>query len=146
MKVKEIIENNEPKAKVLIHGENPYNDCDPLVEQYFQGELGDVPEHLKDCDVLRKGWSVVLNCHIIAVPYLNKVLYLEPLTQNIIDLCSKENVSVNRMLKECGLNKSVIDNLKCGFDPQLTKIVIIANYFNVTVDYLINNNSNKKNI
>lgn len=43
------------------------------------------------------------------------------------------------MLKECGLSKSVIDNLKKGYEPRLSKIVIIADYFGVTVDYLINN-------
>lgn len=70
---------------------------------------------------------------------MESVFNIEVLTQNIIDLCAKENVSVNRMLKECGLSKSVIDNLKNGYEPQLAKIVIIADYFGVTVDYLINN-------
>lgn len=70
---------------------------------------------------------------------MESVFNIEILTQNIIDLCAKENISVNRMLKECGLSKSVIDNLKNGYEPQLAKIVIIADYFGVTVDYLINN-------
>lgn len=70
---------------------------------------------------------------------MDSIFNIETLTQNIIDLCARENVSVNRMLKECGLNKSVIDNLKRGFEPRLSKIVIIADYFGVTVDYLINN-------
>lgn len=70
---------------------------------------------------------------------MDSVFNIETLTQNIIDLCARENISVNRMLKECGLNRSVIDNLKRGFEPQLAKIVIIADYFGVTVDYLINN-------
>ena len=69
---------------------------------------------------------------------MDSIFNLETLTQNIIDLCVKENVSVNRMLKEC-LSKSVIDNLKKGYEPQLAKIVIIADYFGVSVDYLINN-------
>lgn len=70
---------------------------------------------------------------------MESIFNIEILTQNIIDLCAKENISVNRMLKECGLSKSVIDNLKKGYEPQLAKIVIIADYFGVTVDYLINN-------
>ena len=70
---------------------------------------------------------------------MESIFNIEILTQNIIDLCAKENVTVNRMLKECGLNKSVIDNLKRGFEPRLSKIVIIADYFGVTVDNLINN-------
>ncbi len=70
---------------------------------------------------------------------MDSIFNLETLTQNIIDLCVKENVSVNRMLKECGLSKSVIDNLKKGYEPQRAKIVSIADYFGVSVDYLINN-------
>lgn len=70
---------------------------------------------------------------------MDSIFNIEVLTQNIIELCEKENVSVNRMLKECGLSRSVIDNLKNGYEPRLSKIVIIADYFGVTVDYLINN-------
>lgn len=70
---------------------------------------------------------------------MDSIFNIEVLTQNIIDLCAKENISVNRMLKECGLSKNVIDNLKKGYEPRLAKIVIIADYFGVTVDYLINN-------
>lgn len=32
-----------------------------------------------------------------------------------------------------------MDNLKKGYEPQLLKIAVIADYFDVTVDYLINN-------
>lgn len=70
---------------------------------------------------------------------MESIFNIEVLTQNIIDLCEKENISVNRMLSECGLNRNVIDNLKKGYEPQLAKIVIIADYFGVTVDYLVNN-------
>lgn len=71
MKLRQIIEDNKPETIVLIRGKNPYNDCDSLSEEYFHGELGDVPEHLKGCEVLRKGWSLGRDCHYIAVPYLN---------------------------------------------------------------------------
>ncbi len=37
---------------------------------------------------------------------MDSIFNIEVLTQNIIDLCEKENVSVNRMLKECGLSKT----------------------------------------
>lgn len=70
---------------------------------------------------------------------MDSIFNIETLTQNIIELCEQKNISVNRMLQECGLSKSVIDNLKRGFEPRLAKIVIIADYFGVTVDYLINN-------
>lgn len=76
---------------------------------------------------------------------MNSIFNLNNLADNITELCRRRNISVNRMLRECGLNSSVIDNLKKGFDPQITKIVIIADYFDVTVDYLINHNLPSRN-
>lgn len=70
---------------------------------------------------------------------MDSIFNIEVLTNNIIELCEKKDISVNHMLQECGLSKSVIDNLKRGYEPQLAKIVIIADYFGVTVDYLVNN-------
>ena len=71
---------------------------------------------------------------------MNSIFNTDNLAENIAELCRQRSISVNRMLRECGLNKSVVDNLKRGFDPQLAKIVIIADYFDVTVDYLVNHN------
>lgn len=70
---------------------------------------------------------------------MNSIFNTENLIHNIIELCEKENISVNCMLQKCGLDKSVMDDLRKGFDPQLGKMVVIADYFSVTVDYLINN-------
>ncbi len=61
----------------------------------------------------------------------------ETLVQNIQSLCDAKKISVNQMLRECGLGKSVIDNLKRGYDPRLSSIVTIAGYFDTTVDILI---------
>lgn len=69
---------------------------------------------------------------------MDSIFDLNNLRQNIIELCGKNDVSVNRILKECGLNRNIIDNLKIGCEPQLLKIAIIADYFNVTVDFLVN--------
>lgn len=69
---------------------------------------------------------------------MNSVFNTENLMHNIVRLCEKENISVNYMLQKCGLDKSVMDDLIKGFDPQLGKMVVIADYFGVTVDYLIN--------
>lgn len=64
-------------------------------------------------------------------------LVAETLVQNIQSLCEEKKISVNQMLKECDLGKSVIDNLKRGCDPRLSSIVAIAGYFDTTVDSLI---------
>ena len=54
-------------------------------------------------------------------------------------LCDKEQISVNKLLQECNLNKSVIDNMKKGSVPATDKINIIANYFGVQTDFLLGN-------
>lgn len=41
------------------------------------------------------------------------------------------------MLKECGLKPTVVDNLKKGSIPSVDKVCAIAEYFNVTTDYLL---------
>lgn len=59
------------------------------------------------------------------------------LISNIQNLCNRRNVSVNKMLKECTLKPSVVDNMKKGSFPSIDKVYLIAKYFNVSVDYLI---------
>ena len=55
----------------------------------------------------------------------------------IRNLCIKRGVSVNKMLKEAGLSKSVMDNIKRGRTPSSETILDIATYFDVTTDYLL---------
>ena len=59
------------------------------------------------------------------------------LSTRISDLCKEKNISINQMLIEAKVNKSTIDNLKKGSMPSVEKIYIIAEYFNVTIDYLL---------
>ena len=61
----------------------------------------------------------------------------EMLAQNIIALCKRENISVNGMLKCCNLNKSIVDNLRKGYFPTVDKVAVIAQYFNVSMEYLL---------
>lgn len=65
------------------------------------------------------------------------------LTDNILELCRKNDISINKMEKDSGIRKSVIDNMKRGSVPTIDKIAAIAKYFNVTVDYLIYNENTK---
>ena len=69
----------------------------------------------------------------------------EILIHNIGFLCSKNNISINQMLKNCALNKSLIDNLKKGSLPSVDKISKIAEYFNVSTDYLLGNEQKENN-
>lgn len=52
-------------------------------------------------------------------------------------LCNQKGVSVNKMLQEAGLTKSVIDNIKRERTPSSETILTIATYFDVTTDYLL---------
>jgi len=55
----------------------------------------------------------------------------------IRNLCVEKDVSVNKMLKEAGLSKSVMDNIKRGRTPSSETIMNISTYFDVTTDYLL---------
>lgn len=57
----------------------------------------------------------------------------------ICNLCEENNISKNQMLSNCGLKKSVVDNLKREKPsmPSAEKVAKIADYFNVSTDYLL---------
>lgn len=67
------------------------------------------------------------------------------LIDTISFMCSKKNISANKMLLECNLNKSVLDNLKKGSIPSVDKVMKIADYFKISVDYLLGR-TNEPNI
>lgn len=66
---------------------------------------------------------------------------IQILVNRISELCVTTNVSVNKMLSECGLSKSIMDNLKKGSVPSVEKLLKIAEYFNVSTDYLLGKES-----
>ncbi len=63
--------------------------------------------------------------------YLPKLLY-----ERIKNLCDQKGITINTMEKEANVSKSTCDNLKKGSSPSIEKIYKIANYFNVTIDYI----------
>jgi transcriptional regulator with XRE-family HTH domain len=65
----------------------------------------------------------------------------QALTEKITTLCRKKGVSVNQMALEAGVNKSFVDNLKKGSFPSADKLLLVARYFNVSVDYLLGNDT-----
>ncbi len=61
---------------------------------------------------------------------------------NRIDLlCQTNEITTNKMLFDCGLSKDVINNMKKEKPsiPSVDKILKIAQYFSVSVDYLLGN-------
>lgn len=58
---------------------------------------------------------------------------------NIDSLCNQHGISINKMLSECKLNKSIVDNIKKGSVPSVDKLQKISNYFKCGIDYLLGN-------
>ena len=59
------------------------------------------------------------------------------LANQIETLCNQKNLTIKAMLSGCGLKKNVVDNIKNGSMPSIDKICAIAEYFNVSIDYLV---------
>lgn len=61
--------------------------------------------------------------------------------QTVIDritaLARERGVSINQVLRESHLNKSVLDNMKRGSMPSADKLAALADYFDCSVDYLL---------
>lgn len=68
------------------------------------------------------------------------------LHETISNLCDKKNVSAYRMCKDIGIRPSIITDLKMGRKKGLSAEVAnkIAEYFGVTVGYLLGTEGTKK--
>jgi transcriptional regulator with XRE-family HTH domain len=65
------------------------------------------------------------------------------LAERIKLLCKLHNKPVNKVLSECGINKGFIYDIETkGAKASVEKIEKIADYFNVSVDYLIGRTDN----
>lgn len=58
------------------------------------------------------------------------------IAERIQQLADLNNISVNKALIDCG-SKNFITNIKNGSAPSADKILKIAEYFNVTTDWLL---------
>ena len=56
---------------------------------------------------------------------------------NYVTLCAKQGVSPNAVAKSLSIASGTVTNWKNGAVPQNATLKKIADYFNVTVDYLI---------
>jgi transcriptional regulator with XRE-family HTH domain len=60
------------------------------------------------------------------------------LSNNIKTLCKSYNVSVKKLLEDCNIRKSFIYDIeKRGCAPAIDTLNKIADYFNVSIDYLL---------
>ena len=55
---------------------------------------------------------------------------------NIVELCKGKGISISKLEKECGLGNATIQGWKNG-NPRVDKLMIVADYFGVSLDYLL---------
>lgn len=63
----------------------------------------------------------------------------EPITllNRIKEMCITRRISIATMLSDCGIAKNTVTNLNQGKDMMLSNAVKIADYLNVSLDYLV---------
>ena len=59
------------------------------------------------------------------------------LIQRIEALCMQAGITKTKLFADCDMSRNTINNLKKGSIPSVDKIAVIADYFNVSTDYLI---------
>lgn len=62
---------------------------------------------------------------------------LQMMAERIKNLCDVKGVSINKMLTESGVGARTYHNILAGSYPSSDKVFKIAEYFNVSVDYLL---------
>lgn len=64
--------------------------------------------------------------------------YNAQITSRIKDLCKSNNITINHLIDECKLTKSFIYDIeKRNICPSAERIVRIADYFDVSTDYIL---------
>lgn len=67
---------------------------------------------------------------------------LEIIEQRIVYIAKKLGLSKNKLLMNANMGKNLFYNMKRGTIPSVEKIHIIADYLNVSVDYLLGRTDN----
>lgn len=62
------------------------------------------------------------------------------------DLCVKAGTKPNPVGKKIGIASGTISQWKQGVQPSTEKVQVIAEYFNVSADYLLGNTDNPQSI
>lgn len=59
------------------------------------------------------------------------------LVDNLKKVCVQKNISINKCLTESRAGKNFISNITAGSEPALSKITLLADYLNISTDYLL---------
>ncbi len=52
--IRDFIDNNDQEIEIMIDGLNPEDDCDPWRPTYYEGKLKDIPEKLRNKEVMSR--------------------------------------------------------------------------------------------
>lgn len=73
---------------------------------------------------------------------MDKMDYIETLIKNITYICREKNITPHMLGKESGVGKDIITNMNKGSLPSCDKLAKIADYCDVSVDYLLGRTEN----
>lgn len=65
---------------------------------------------------------------------------------NFLALCEKKGVSPSRAVMDMGMNRSIATFWKNGTIPKMDTLTRIADYFEVSVGYLVDGNDTEKKV
>ena len=150
MKVSDVIRNNVSYLHVKIKGANPDDSTDVRYEDYFDGELGDIPKRFRECEVLLKRSTFgEINC--IYIPYLPNIKpstaeqkekdefvrnlllpLLKAIDQDITNavfevICDRESVKVDRIDRKTARDY----HLRVTFDDDSLRAIAISVLINL---------------
>lgn len=57
--------------------------------------------------------------------------------ERITTLTKAKKLSINQMLKDANLPSTVVDNIKRGRVPSIDKLYSLADYFEVSIDFIV---------
>lgn len=63
---------------------------------------------------------------------MDSILY-----ERIKNLCAKHNITINKLESELGFGSSSVKKWERTSSPSVDKIMKVANYFDVSIDYLL---------
>lgn len=63
---------------------------------------------------------------------------------NFVNLCNEHNIKPNPLAKELGISSGTLTGWKNGSSPRDTAVQKIANYFNVSPEYLLGKSNQKE--
>lgn len=64
--------------------------------------------------------------------------------KNFVSLCKETNITPTAVTKQLGLSKGSVTHWKAGKVPHHNTLIKIAEHFDVTVDYLLKGEGQKK--